>query len=304
MVTVLAGANNFMLRMELAKIIQAFVAQYGDMAFEQLDGEEVSYERMAEAVQSLPFLVAKKLVVLRTPSVNKQFMEQAETLLSDVPETTDVVLVEPKLDKRTAYHKWLKQHTAYKEYDELDARRLASWVVQFAKEQGSSISLSDAAYLIDAVGTDQQLLSNEICKLVLAGTKITRDTIHQLTEPMPQSKIFDLLDAAFSGQTKKALELYAEQRRLKVEPQEILAMLGWQLRQVALAKTAGTKHDLIKEGKVSSYSARKAQVIARRLTLERLKNLVHDLVLLDARSKRQSIDLDEALQAYIMQITV
>lgn len=304
MVTVLAGANNFMLRMELAKIIQAFVAQYGDMAFEQLDGEEVSYERMAEAVQSLPFLVAKKLVVLRTPSVNKQFMEQAETLLSDVPETTDVVLVEPKLDKRTAYHKWLKQHTAYKEYDELDARRLASWVVQFAKEQGSSISLSDAAYLIDAVGTDQQLLSNEICKLVLAGTKITRDTIHQLTEPMPQSKIFDLLDAAFSGQTKKALELYAEQRRLKVEPQEILAMLGWQLRQVALAKTAGTKHDLIKEGKVSSYSARKAQVIARRLTLERLKNLVYDLVLLDARSKRQSIDLDEALQAYIMQITV
>ncbi len=304
MVTVLAGANNFMLRMELAKIIQAFVAQYGDMAFEQLDGEEVSYERMAEAVQSLPFLVAKKLVVLRTPSVNKQFMEQAETLLSDVPETTDVVLVEPKLDKRTAYHKWLKQHTAYKEYDELDARRLASWVVQFAKEQGSSISLSDAAYLIDTVGTDQQLLSNEICKLVLAGTKITRDTIHQLTEPMPQSKIFDLLDAAFSGQTKKALELYAEQRRLKVEPQEILAMLGWQLRQVALAKTAGTKHDLIKEGKVSSYSARKAQVIARRLTLERLKNLVYDLVLLDARSKRQSIDLDEALQAYIMQITV
>jgi len=290
--------------MELAKIIQAFVAQYGDMAFEQLDGEEVSYERMAEAVQSLPFLVAKKLVVLRTPSVNKQFMEQAETLLSDVPETTDVVLVEPKLDKRTAYHKWLKQHTAYKEYDELDARRLASWVVQFAKEQGSSISLSDAAYLIDTVGTDQQLLSNEICKLVLAGTKITRDTIHQLTEPMPQSKIFDLLDAAFSGQTKKALELYAEQRRLKVEPQEILAMLGWQLRQVALAKTAGTKHDLIKEGKVSSYSARKAQVIARRLTLERLKNLVYDLVLLDARSKRQSIDLDEALQAYIMQITV
>lgn len=303
MVKALAGTNSFMLRAELTKVVQAFVAEHGDMALEQLDGEEASYERIAEAVQSLPFLASKKLVVLHTPSANKQFVEQVEVLLADIPEITDIVLVEPKLDKRTAYYKWLKKNTDFQEYTELDARSLAPWAVQFAKEQGSEISLSDATYIVDRVGANQQLLSNEIRKLALVGTKITRDTINQLTEPTPQSKIFDLLDAAFSGQTKKALALYAEQRSMKVEPQEILAMIGWQLRQVALAKTAGTKHDLVKEGKVSPYSANKAKAIASRLTLHKLKDLVHSLVVLDARSKRQPIDLDEALQAYIMKLS-
>lgn len=302
MVYTLTGTNSFMLRNELTKVVQNFISEHGDMACEQLDGEEVSYERISEAVQSLPFLASRKLVVLRMPGANKQFAGQAEALLTDVPEATDIVIVEPKLDKRTAYYKWLRKNTEFKEYNELDARGLAPWVVQFTKEQGSEISLSDAAYLIDRLGVNQQLLSNELRKLALADTKITRDTINQMTEPTPQSKIFDLLDAAFSGQTKKALDLYAEQRSMKVEPQEILAMIGWQLRQVALAKTASNKHDLAREGKVSPYSANKTKAIANRLTLQKIKSLVRDLVILDARSKRQPIDLDEALQGYIVTI--
>lgn len=302
MVIVLTGANSFMLRAELTKIVQEFISEYGDVALEQLDGEEVTYERVSEAVQSLPFLASKKLVVLHTPSAQKQFIEHADAVLTDAPEITDIVIVEPKLDKRTAYYKWLKKHTDFHEYNELDAHGLSQWAMKFMKDQGGTISLSDALYLVDRVGVNQQLLSNELRKLSLGGTKITRDSIDQMTEPTPQSKIFDLLDAAFSGQTKKALGLYTEQRSMKVEPQEILAMIGWQLRQVALAKTAGTKHDLVKEGKVSPYSANKAKSIAGRLTSQRLKALIREVVSIDARSKRQPIDLDEALQAYILKI--
>ena len=292
-----------MMHAELTKIVQAFVNEYGDMALEHLDGEEISYDRIAEAVQSLPFLASKKLVVLHTPSAQKQFIEQADTLLSDIPEITDIVIVEPKIDKRTAYYKWLKKNTDFKECNELDSRGLVPWAVQYAKERGGELSLSDAAYLIDRIGIDQERLSNEIQKLVLSGSKITRETIDIMTEQTPQSKIFDLLDAAFSGQTKKALDLYAEQRTMKVEPQEILAMIGWQLRQVALAKTAGANHDLVREGKVSPYSANKAKAIANRLTLQQLKELIQGIVSIDARSKRQPIDLDEALQTYILQIS-
>ena len=292
-----------MLRAGLTKLVQGFVREYGDMGFEQLDGEEVSYERMAEAVQSVPFLASKKLVALHNPSAQKQFMERIEAICGDIPDTTDVVIVEPKLDKRTAYYKWLKKNTDFKEYNELDNRGLAPWAVQYAKEQGSGLALSDAAYLIDRIGANQERLSNEIQKLALNGDKITRENIDAMTEQMPQAKIFDLLDAAFSGQTTRAMDLYAEQRSMKVEPQEILAMIGWQLRQVALAKTAGTNHDLVKEGKVSPYSANKAKAIASRLTLQKIKKLVHDIVDLDARSKRQPIDLDEALQSYILKIS-
>ena len=42
------------------------------MALERLDGEEASYDRMHEAVQSLPFLAPRKLIVLRAPGANQQ----------------------------------------------------------------------------------------------------------------------------------------------------------------------------------------------------------------------------------------
>src|SRR3546814_19438404 len=57
----------------------------------------------------------------------------------------------------------------------------------------------------------------------------------------PQSTIFELLDAALSGNTRRALELYEEQRSMKVEPQQIIAMLAWQLHVLAVVKAAGER---------------------------------------------------------------
>jgi DNA polymerase-3 subunit delta len=302
MVLTLAGSNVFLLRQALNKLTAEFEAEHGDMALEQLDGEEASYERIAEAVQSLPFLANRKMVVLKSPGAQKQFLEKYGQLLSDASEIIDVIIVEPNVDKRTAYYKWLKKHTEFQEFSEPDERTLVSWLVSFAKEQGSSISSADASYLIHRIGSSQQRLASEISKLALSGPDITRDIINDQTEATPQSKIFDLLDAAFAGQSKRALELYQEQRALRVEPQEIIAMLGWQLRQVALVKTAGTKHSLTQEARMSPFSVKKSQRIASRLSVVRLKELVQELTLLDARSKHVPLDLDEALQNFILHL--
>lgn len=301
MIYTLSGSNSFGLLLRLRDAKTSFIAQYGDFALEQVDGDEASYERMMEAMQSLPFLAEKKLVILRSPSGQKAFTEQIETALADVPNETDIYIVEPKLDKRTAYYKYLKKHTAFEEFAELDEQKLILWAVTYVKGQNGSISRQDAQYLVMRVGASQGRVANELAKLLLHSKDVTREVIDSLTERTPQSKIFDLLDAAFAGKTEQALRLYEEQRAQRVEPQEILAMMGWQLRQLALAKTAGT-HDLVREGKVSPYSAGKAKTIASRITLRKLKQLIRDITTLDARSKRASVDLDDALQTYLLQL--
>lgn len=300
MITVLAGTNSFALRQKRDEMVRSFIDEHGDLALDRVDGEEADFDRINEALHSLPFLAARKLVVLDQPGLNREFAEGVGEVFADLPEITDVLVVEPKPDKRTAYYKWLKKNTDFHELVELDERGLAKWAVAYAKGQGASLMPPDAQYLVGRVGLNQQRLAHELDKLLLHGD-ITRETIDALTDVSPHSKIFDLLDAAFNGRAERAIELYQEQRTMRVEPQEILAMVGWQLRQVALAKTA-TGHDLVREGKVSPYGARKAQAIASRLTLVRLKQLVHDLVVLDARSKRQPLDLDEALQNYILNL--
>lgn len=303
---VLTGENSFALQQVLDAQVSAFIAEYGDIAVERLSGDEASFERLQESLQSSPFLAAKKLVVIRNPSVNKQFAEGIEKLLDGLPETTDVLLVEPKIDKRSSYYKFLKKKTDLQEFAELDENGLARWLGENAKERGGSLSQPDARWLVERVGASQRLLNNELDKLLLYDPKITRETIELLTEATPQSKIFDLLEAAFAGNTKRALSIYQDQRAQKVDPSQIIAMLGWQLRIVALIKTAASRSsgDIAREAKVSPYTVGQAQAIANRLSLARLKQLITDLVTIDARSKRERIDLDEALQNYLLMLAL
>lgn len=304
MITALVGENSFGLGLELKKLRQEFLAHHDDLGLERIDCEEADYARIQEALTTLPFLASKKLVLLKSPSKNKQFVEYHEQLLADVPETTDVVIIEPKIDKRISYYKYLKKETLCKEFPELDAQALAQWLVTEAKTKDGSISSGDARYLVERVGAKQQLLFNELEKLIIHSPNVTREAIDLLTDPTPQSTIFELLEAAFNGNAKRAMTIYTEQRALKVEPQQIIAMLTWQLHVLAIIKTAGELDAgaIASDAKMSPYVVSKSQGIARSLTLARLKSLIHDLLDIDTKSKRTNLDLDEALQHYLLKL--
>lgn len=280
------------------------MAEHGDMALERIDGEEAEYARMREAVQSLPFLVPRKLVVLRTPGANKEFAEKFEEFTGDVAETNDVVIVEPKLDKRLAYYKALKKLTEFKEFPVLDANGLVRFLVDYAKGQGSTISSSDARLLIDRVGLNQATLQHELDKLLDYDKKVSRESIELLTERTPQSTIFELLEAAFSGNGTRAMQLYREQRALKVEPQQILALVIWQLYVLALIKTARDRSadDIAREAKISPYVVRKSQNLARRMSMPQLKEYIRELREFDVRLKSEGVDADEVMQFYLLNL--
>lgn len=304
MIVTLSGSNAFRLQAELQQRMQAFVAQYTDMGLERLDGEEASYDRMREALQSLPFLAAKKLVVLHSPSVNKQFVEHAEALLGDIADTTDVIIIEPKLDKRLSYAKYLQKKTTYIACDELDENGLSRWLADQAKAAGGSLSMADARQLVERVGANQQRLSTELDKLLLHNKTVSRQTIELLTDKTPQSTIFELLDAAFAGNPKKAMQLYEEQRDLRVEPQQIIAMLAWQLHVLAVVVAAGGRDPaaVAKDAKINPYVVRKTAGIARRVTAKEIRQLISQTLTLDVRLKSEGIDADEALRYLILAI--
>lgn len=296
-----------MLRQEaLRQLVDSFVAEHGDMGLERLDGEETGYERMHEAAQSLPFLVPRKLVVLRSPGANKEFAEKFEQFREDVAETNDIVIIEPKLDKRLGYYKQLKKHTDFKEFTVLDASGLMRYLADYAKQRGGSLSAGDIRLLIDRVGTNQLILQHELDKLLAYNPNINRASIELLTERTPQSSIFELLDAAFAGNAQRAMALYAEQRTQRVEPQQILAMLVWQLHILAIVKTAGPRNvdTIAKESKLNPFAVRKSQDLARRITLPQLKKLVTTLREFDVRLKSQGLNADEVVRYYLLNLAV
>jgi DNA polymerase-3 subunit delta len=303
-ITTLTGENDVMRSAALRELMDGFVAEHGDMALERLDGEEASYQRMHEAAASLPFLAPRKLVVLRAPSACKEFIEKFEQFTEGIAETNDVVLVEPKLDKRLSYYKWLKRDTRFQEFPVLDGNGLARYLAEYAKGQGGALGAAEARLLIDRVGQNQLTLQHEVDKLLAYDANITRQSIELLTERTPQSSVFELLDAAFAGDARRAMRLYDEQRAQQEEPQKILAMIVWQLHVLAVVKAAGsrTTDEIARASKISPFTVRKSQGLARHITLARLKQLITQLREFDVRLKSEGMDADEMVRYYLLDL--
>lgn len=304
MITTLTGDNAYGLTRALAERRDSYISEFGDIALERIDGAESPIERINESLQSAPFLASKKLVIVSEPSKQKSWVENYEHIIAAIPESTDVILVEPHPDKRTAYYKWLVKNTAVEHFDPLDAPKLASWASATVEQSGGSITLADATYLVERVGINQQLIASEIEKLLLYKPDISRETIELLVDATPQSTIFQLLEAAFNGDTARALELYDEQRALKVEPQQIIAMLTWQLHILTIIKTAGDRSAevIAADAGLNPYVVRKSSAIARRLSATKLREIISQLLAIDIDSKRSAINIDDGLRNYILSL--
>jgi DNA polymerase III delta subunit len=102
------------------------------------------------------------------------------------------------------------------------------------------------------------------------------------------------------------MKLYDEQRLAKVEPQQILALVGWQLHVLAVVKAAGSRDPgaTAKEAKLNPFVVRKSQAVANRIPGPRLKELIHQALVLDTRLKSEPLDADDALRHYLMLLGV
>jgi DNA polymerase-3 subunit delta len=304
MITSLTGMNSFMVQYELNTRVNRFMRENGPMAVEKIDCEEAAYEDIVANLRALPLLAPAKLIILRRPSAHKKFADELADLCATTPDTTEVIIIESKTDKRSSYYKNLKRLTDLREFSSLSADQLADWLVYEARRRGGSLRRGDARYLVERLGDNQQLLSSELDKLLAYNSHVTRASIDSLTEQSPQGNIFQMLDAAFAGDAQNALRLYGELRAQNVEPLMVLAMLARQLHLLALIKAAGGRdwRQVAEEAELNVFAVRKTAGLAQRLTLPTIKRLVSELHDLDVKIKNSSINPDEAIKFCLVKL--
>ncbi len=304
MITTLTGPNDYMAQERLRELASAFVQEHGDFGIEQIEAGDVEFGRLLETVASLPFLASRRMVIVRDLNANKLLQENIEQLIDAVSDTTDLIMVESKFDKRLSLYKTLKKRTEFLEFGELDERALANWAVQYAKDNDGILKTNEAKHLINRVGNNQIGLQHELDKLLSFNTNITNDSIDLLTEPLPRSSVFDLLDAAFAGNKQKAMSLYADQRKQQVEPQAIMGMIAWQLHILAVVKMNEKlgSDEIAGQAKLNPFVVRKTQSLTRNLSQKDVKELVGRALALDVRLKSEPIDADDAVQHFLLTI--
>jgi len=304
MVVVLTGVNTFALHKYMQEFTRDFQQKSGD-SIERFDGSEMTNaDLVIDAVRSVSFLEPRKLVIVRDFAQNKDILEKIESLVEQTADTTDLLLVDHKLDKRTVAYKYLKKATDMHVFDVLSPYDLERWLATEAKKNQISITSSDSRYLIERVGTNQELLHSELIKLSLTKKPINKELIDEMVEPTPQSKVFDMLEALFSGDAKKAEELYKDQRAQGEEPQKLLGMITWQLQQLTLAVFSPDKSvtALTKVG-MSPYGAKKTLRLASNITPDDMRFFISELARIDYISKT-SADIESALAVYFAEVSL
>ena len=94
------------------------------------------------------------------------FAEQLAEYMSKIPESTVFLFVEQDVDKRSKMYKAVKANGYICEINRQTEKDLSMWAARIFAHDGKKITNANMSYLIGNVGTDMEVLSREIEKLI------------------------------------------------------------------------------------------------------------------------------------------
>jgi len=270
-ITVLTGDNSF----ELARALTAIRADFAGAA-EQYDGEELELAQLPDLLLGGTLFSTERLVIIKNLSDNKKLWDVLLDWLEKSDTDTHVVLVEPKPDKRTKTYKELKKNATVREFavwGDRDVLAAEKWVSDEAARQGATLDKKLAQQLVARVGLDQWQLFHALEKLAVLDA-VDAATIERVIEANPTENVFNLLDAALRGNSKKVSDMI---RTLQIsqDPYMTFGLLAGQVFQLAaLAVTDKPSAEVASAIGAHPYALGKLAPYAKKLGRARIKKIV------------------------------
>ncbi|MGH2537398.1 MAG: DNA polymerase III subunit delta [Candidatus Promineifilaceae bacterium] len=271
----------------------------------RFDGPSVSFADLRTACEALPFLAAKRLVIVtelfgRDPP----FLDELLAYLPDLPDTARLVFLEsrPLPASHPAVKLAEKSPRGYvKQFDRPQGGALERWIRERVEAAGGQIRPQAAHLLAANAGADLALLQNEIEKLVLyrAGAPITAEDVSLLCPYVAEASIFELVDALGNRNGPVAAELLA---RKLAEGQDPFALFAMVVRQFRLLLQARELHEagrgpaeMAKSLKIHPFVAGKIAQQARGFSLEQVEQIYAHLLEMDLAAKSGGRDMPTSL---------
>lgn len=280
----LYGEERYMVRYYKRCLIEKLSMPGDEMNATVFQGEKAIPSAIADVGQILPFMAKNRLIIIQDSSFFKNASDMTE-YLDDFPDTTYVVFVEREVDKRNKLYKWMSKNGCVTECLFQNEAMLRKWMTGLVKKADKTISPAAMERLLERVGTDMELLNNELDKLIsYVGERqnIETEDVDAIGSGLTVSRIFDMIDAVALREREKAMNLYADLLANKEAPMSILYLftrhinillqikecLGLGLGKGELAKKVG-----IPPFTISKYS-RQAELFSKKKLLQMLKNRV------------------------------
>lgn len=291
-----------------------------DFSLASYDLADTPIEMIVEEAEMLPFLVERKLILVRDTSLfgtgkdNGKIEHKVESLMSYISNPAEhsviVFLVQgDKLDERKKVVKAVKAAGPVLSFMPLGGNELTGWVIKEVERRGSRIGREAAESLIQTVGVQMAPLAIEVDKLCLyagKGGMIELNTIEQLVSKTTEQNVFAMVEHIANLRLEQALGIFYELLKQREEPIKIGALIARQFRimlQVKdLARQSYSQQQIASQLGLHPYAVKIAGEQARKFEAARLKGILSDLAQLDYEMKSGGIDKVLGLELFLLKL--
>lgn len=299
-ITLLCGENDYELMKKVAQLKRSF-----EGAAERYDATELTKEGLADIFAGQTLFASKRLIFIDTPSGCADLWQNLADWAARLSDDTELVLIEPKPDKRTGSYKWLKKHAKVQEFlplEQRDTRGILDWIETYAKKAGVALTAAQSRRLADRVGANQWELAHAIDKLGLVG-EISDQWIDDITEASTSENVFTLFELVLNGDSGRVSDMLAN-LRLTEDPYRLLGLLVAQVLQL-LTLTYGdadSQRVAADMGAKSAYPYQKLSSYASRLSKAQASAAVRLFATADLRLKQSDADPWLVLESTLTQM--
>ena len=318
MIFLLYGNDEF----AITRRLKDFESDFSDpttagMNTAHFESRSMTDEEFNNALNAMPFLASKRLVILANPSSkynNVGARKKFEEYISKAPDSVKLVMrevIEPKEVEKHWLIKWAAKNSSIvktQAFMQPKQRDMPGWIVNEVKNQEGKIDPAAAAKLAEMVGVDTRQAGMEIAKLLAYvnwSRPVQGSDVEAVCIVTSQQSVFEFVDALSQGNGKTAQRLL---HRL-LENEDSFALWGMVVRQFRLLVQAreildgrGNKDDVARALGVHPFVAEKTSGQASRFSMEALESIYHHLLSIDERVKTSQITLDLALDTLIMEL--
>jgi DNA polymerase-3 subunit delta len=300
MITLLTGENTFELENELGRIMVNFAG-----TAERVDGSELDTRRLPDLLMGSTLFADKRLVVIKGLSENKTLWTDFVDWIPRISDDIELVLIDTKPDKRTTTYKELKKVATVLEFEpwtDRDYTKATDWLIKQASQQGIELNKKSVQLIIQRVGVDQWALFHALEKLALVD-RITDEVIEDIIDINPSENVFNLFDAALSGDQAKVARMI-KTLETSDDPYRLFALLSGQAFQLAAMAVSDSSDSVAKDLGVNPYVLSKLTSTAKRLGRSGARKIITTFAEADDDLKLSRADPWLLIERALMQVAL
>lgn len=311
------GTENYLIEQQINLIVEKNIPNERDLYVINYDLNVTPIELVVEDAKTPPFLSKSKVIIARNASfftgqkAQKNIEHNLETLDKYMDDPADYSIVifsvqSEKLDERRKIVSKIKKVGNVKLYTSLAGLQLVDWVVNTARVNEADVSKETANLLIQIIGPNLQLLTQEISKMatyVGRGGTIDSKTVEELCSRTIEQNIFMLIEKVAGLNIDEAFKILYDLLKNKEEPLKILALFVRQFRLMLISKELNrigfSSKQIASQLGEHPYSIQLALKQSDKFTEFQLKEIIKKIAEIDYSIKTGKIDKILSLEMFL-----